>query len=411
MFEDNIPDSPHWQFTFIYSPPIPSLKCQLCDDLNIIGNTFNGAWLMAGDFNAVFDQQDKTGGKLVATCSTDAFRNIIDTNDLIDLGYCGHSFTWNNKRVGKANIQERLDRGFANGAWKALFPTFSLTHLPAIKSDHRPILINTTPLNSRPKPFRFEAMWLRDSSLGSVIDQAWPKRPHPTTLSHLMSNIKTTKLALKCWNRAHFGNVHTKIQTLQNYIDQLQSQSQTRLVIKMEQIAQQELDELLLRESIHWKEKAKTKWLEEGDTNTRFFHLSIVLHRRNNHIHYILNEHNARISDPLLIGDAFTNFYTNIFASCRPLFPLDLLDLITPIITPSINAALTAVSNDLEISQAISNMANNKSPGPDGMGHVFYKTFWTIVGKDVIMATQDFFMHGKISKAANHTFIALIPKK
>lgn len=128
-----------------------------------------------------------------------------------------------------------------------------------------------------------------------------------------MSSIKTTKLALKCWNRNHFGNIRTKLQTLKLHIDSLQSQTPTNLVIQMEQMAQQELDELLLRESIHWKEKAKNKWLEEGDANTRFFHLSSILLRRTNHIHYLLNAHNDRICDPLIIGDAFVTFYSNLF--------------------------------------------------------------------------------------------------
>lgn len=56
-------------------------------------------------------------------------------------------------------------------------------------------------------------------------------------------------------------------------------------------------------------------------------------------------------------------------------------------------------------------MANNKSPGPDGMSPVFYKSYWTIIGKDVHAAIAEFFIHKRLNTAANHTFITLIPKK
>lgn len=42
------------------------------------------------------------------------FCQFIDTHGLIDLGFIGHPFTWNNHRDGLANIQECIDRGFSN---------------------------------------------------------------------------------------------------------------------------------------------------------------------------------------------------------------------------------------------------------------------------------------------------------
>lgn len=39
------------------------------------------------------------------------------------------------------------------------------------------------------------------------------------------------------------------------------------------------------------------------------------------------------------------------------------------------------------------------------------KKFWNILGKDLILAVQQFFEVGRLSKATNHTFLTLIPKK
>lgn len=98
---------------------------------------------------------------------------MVDQNALIDLGFVGHAFTWTNRKVEKSNIQEWLDRCFVNNEWRLLYPNMVISHLPALPSDHRPILINLTPPSSnRPRPFRFEAIWTRDKSTAIVIEKA-----------------------------------------------------------------------------------------------------------------------------------------------------------------------------------------------------------------------------------------------
>jgi hypothetical protein len=58
---------------------------------------------------------------------------------MIDVGYAGNPFTWNNNRKGLENIKERLDRGLASPSWVHLHLEYSLVHLPAHNSDHHPI--------------------------------------------------------------------------------------------------------------------------------------------------------------------------------------------------------------------------------------------------------------------------------
>lgn len=56
-------------------------------------------------------------------------------------------------------------------------------------------------------------------------------------------------------------------------------------------------------------------------------------------------------------------------------------------------------------------MHGNKSLRPDDMSPIFYKHFWSTIGPDVISAVQNFVVGGSMPKAANHTFLALIPKR
>lgn len=139
-----------------------------------ISRAFSGPWLMMGDFNSILSQAEKIGGNQFASSSTYTLLDDLNKLALIDLGYHGYPYTWNNKRSGKANIQERLDRGVANDLWCTSFPHASILHLPALSSDHNPILLNTNIQGSNVhRPFRFEPMWIEDPTCSDIISKAW----------------------------------------------------------------------------------------------------------------------------------------------------------------------------------------------------------------------------------------------
>lgn len=56
-------------------------------------------------------------------------------------------------------------------------------------------------------------------------------------------------------------------------------------------------------------------------------------------------------------------------------------------------------------------MTENKSHGPDGLTAEFFKEAWPVIGKDVTLAIQSFFIKGFLPKGLNSTILALIPKK
>lgn len=201
MVIDESMDTP-WQFTAVYGPPSPLSKPLFWDCLQLIGAAFDGHWLVMGDFNTILSSADKLGGRPVATSSNGGLKQVIDTHGLIDLGFIGSASTWTNRRASTANIQERLDKGFANANWQIHFPNATIYHLVALNSDHKPLLLDTNPrLQTTPQPFRFESMWTLHPNTGLIISKAW-NRGHTLT-----SKLKNTKMALKDWNRRGFGHI------------------------------------------------------------------------------------------------------------------------------------------------------------------------------------------------------------
>lgn len=342
---------------------------------------FDGPWFLAGDFNALLEQKDKLGGIPFSSGSVCKFRKLVDDLGLTDLGFVGYPYTWTNRRASRANIQERLDRGFANSSWRLLYPEASIHHLTAYHSDHRPILLLTDSLHSSsPKPFRFESMWLREPSVGLVISQAWRKGVSLPTISQLMTHIKYTKVALKDWNRKYFGHVQSRIVELKNVIDSIQQMPTSERTLLHEDLAVHELDEMLRRERILWQDKAKTKWLLEGDANTRYFHLTTLAHQKHNRIYYIFDPQAGRISNPDKIGQLFVDFYRDLFQTGPHCFPLHMDHLFFSSIDDEANSTLLSIPERPEIQSILASMNEHKSPGSDGMSPSFYTHFWNITG-------------------------------
>jgi len=105
------------------------------------------------------------------------FRDALDYCHLKDLGFNGFPYPWCNRRPGAQNTWIRLDRGVATIEWILRFPTTQIHHLEAFHSYHKPLLLCSDyefkQFYRKGRPFRFEAMWLKDSTCEEVIKIHW----------------------------------------------------------------------------------------------------------------------------------------------------------------------------------------------------------------------------------------------
>ena len=313
-----------WFLSLVYGPSIYSEKCQFWESISKMGEVFNGAWLCKGDFNQVWSQADKLGGRLVANSSCGGPRSVIEENGLIDMMFSGNPFTWSNKRVGLANIKERLDRAFANDRWRFLFPRAIVYHFPASTSDRSLIILFTEGEQKNLKrPFKFEEAWTRDKSsfcfFFLVVEKAWRKGQQGTPMYKVCRKIKETKEEFKRWNREWFGNIQTRICECWDQLKEFQNAEPTEENLRAEASVCVDLQEWLRREELSWKNKSRNKWLTTTDLNTKYFLLStIIRRRRRNAIDFLKNQQGRWIIRREEISQWFVDYFINLFSTSNP---------------------------------------------------------------------------------------------
>ena len=86
------------------------------DNLNKVAKLHNMPWVVAGDFNELFLDEDKFGGRAVSVNKSLLFKECLDNCGMIDIGFSSPRFTWTNKREVQTLIQERIDRFFVNAS-------------------------------------------------------------------------------------------------------------------------------------------------------------------------------------------------------------------------------------------------------------------------------------------------------
>ncbi|KAL0300641.1 UNVERIFIED_CONTAM: putative mitochondrial protein [Sesamum radiatum] len=257
-------------------------------------------------------------------------------------------------------------------------------------------------------------MWLRDETCEEVVANNWFSPPTGNPHEQIHLRLKKLRQELRKWNKQTFGWCHSKIKSIENAIKDVQMKDQSVENLALEEALQVELDEQYKRVEVMWKTKAKQRWLQDGDANTRFFHLSTVFKARSNRIHAIKRTDGSLVHSWEEIGNEFLNYYSQLFSTefgqnSHP-FPPDLESLIPQVVSEEDNVSLCENPTADEIKSVVFEMAPFKSPGPDGFPPSFFKNFWHIVGTDVVKAVQHFFLSGSLLKALNHTFITLIPK-
>ena len=125
------------------------------------------------------------------------------------------------------------------------------------------------------------------------------------------------------------------------------------------------------------------------------------------------DENGVKVDGVEQIKKVAVDFYKNLLGTNHLQFNAAKADQIRQLIPVAISQDLAAnlereVSTE-EIKDTLFHMHANKAPSPDGFPTNFFKSSWSIVGKEVIAAIQGFFASGSLLKEVNATILTLVP--
>lgn len=229
--------------------------------------------------------------------------------------------------------------------------------------------------------------------------------------SCLQGEIKASKVELRTWNREVFSFVDLNIEKIVeeiNSLDEVAASSDVRDNSRRKELTGQFWQQLHFKESL-LRQKSRSKWILEGDSNTRYFHACLGDRRRRNQL-LALQVGNSWVEGVEEIKAEVKNYFERLFSDVDYSIP-ELDGVSFPNISAEDNDFFTAPFSLEEIKDAVWNCDGEKSPGPDGFNLQFYKKFWHLLKFEVRDFLLEFYNNTSFPKAMTATFIALIPKK
>lgn len=128
----------------------------------------------------------------------------------------------------------------------------------------------------------------------------------------LKENIKRLKSRLKVWNKEQFRDTCKKVKQIQEELNKLEEETTDRQLSLQEVTSKKQLQEALWlavqsHESL-LRQKSKSRWIREGDCNSRYFHLVMNASRRNSLLKGIMID-GIWVDEPQKVNEAVREFF------------------------------------------------------------------------------------------------------
>jgi len=160
--------------------------------------------------------------------------------------------------------------------------------------------------------------------------------------------------------------------------------------------------------------RSKARWAESGEKGTKYF-LNLEKHNQERkNITKLTNSSGKTVNSQKEILAELEIFYSNLYNNETNPSTVDLNIFTNQDQIPKINETDKQLI-DISISEdecwdAIKELTSGKTPGTDGLGIEFYKTFWPTLKNYFMDSVQYSFQHGQLSIEQRRGMICLIPK-
>ena len=199
--------------------------------------------------------------------------------------------------------------------------------------------------------------------------------------------------------------LNEKLVTLEknNQISEEEMKSIEEIKNELEQIRKKKIDGITVR--------SRANWIHEGEKPTRYFCNLENRNFVNKTVSFLEKSSGAIIEDQREILTEVEHFYTESYSK-RPVNNVNISNIIfdAPKLAENDVELLKNQITLREITLAIRNMKNNKSPGPDGFTVEFFKFFFCDIGEYYVRSINEGLKNGQLSTTQYQGVITCIIK-
>uniref|UniRef100_A0A803Q6Q9 Reverse transcriptase domain-containing protein n=1 Tax=Cannabis sativa TaxID=3483 RepID=A0A803Q6Q9_CANSA len=321
-------------------------------------------WLITGDFNSLFDLEDRKGGKEVTLNDLKDSTEWLAQSHMDRLLKTGSGYTWTNNQDGDKMIYSKIDHTFVNEEWTDNFPKTKAHYRWETISDHCLCVVSTTTnVEIGFKPFKYYNFWADHSEFKDVVIDSWQKPMRSEGMIGMYLKLMRLKHSIKRYNRERVGDIGRNYQEARD------------LYIKARTQAQDQPHDTTVQQ----KEKEAAL---NFNTHEKMYH-SFLRQRSKGYMGTSTMPTQDLKVECMEMGNKLNREQQ--------------LALIKPFTTK-------------EVKEALFSIPDTKSPGPNGYGVGFFKTMWPEIGAEFTKAVENFFLTGIMPRELHATMITLIPK-
>ncbi|XP_074299609.1 uncharacterized protein LOC141630746 [Silene latifolia] len=231
-----------WYIVLFYGSSSLSMRSSVLMDLEAWCGTSRYPFLIVGDFNQVEYGCDKLSSGQRPFGGAYEFNMWKIKNELVDIPFKGPRFTWCNNRKGDKRVYERIDKALGSTEW-----------------------------SESKKPYKIDAWVLDHEECLERIRNVWAISENGSPTYRITRKLSRVRTSVKKWTLDKKAEWKVKWEEFDQRLEEGMNIACMGGSDEAYSRANDDIRNYAKAVASFWKQRAKLRWMVDGDTCTKYF--------------------------------------------------------------------------------------------------------------------------------------------